>query len=58
MFDINVPGQITFRESDNLSAGNAFTTFDLPNCKVGIGICYDMRFPEMAHIYGQMGKLI
>ncbi|KAK3853145.1 hypothetical protein Pcinc_040301, partial [Petrolisthes cinctipes] len=55
MFDINVPGQITFRESDNLSPGNKFTTVDLPNCKIGIGICYDMRFPEMAHIYSQMG---
>ena len=25
-------------------------------CKIGIGICYDMRFPEMAQIYTQQGK--
>lgn len=26
-------------------------------CKIGIGICYDIRFPEMAQVYTQQGKL-
>ena len=26
-------------------------------CKIGIGICYDMRFPEMAQVYTQQGKI-
>lgn len=25
-------------------------------CKIGIGICYDMRFPEMAQVYTQQGN--
>ena len=56
LFDIDIPGSITFRESDSLSPGSQFTTFDLPQCKVGVGICYDMRFPELAQIYSKMGK--
>lgn len=55
LFDINVPGGITFKESETLSPGSSFTTFDLPNCKVGVGICYDMRFAELAQVYSQMG---
>ena len=56
MFDINVPGSIVFRESDCLSPGDSFTTFDLPHCKIGLGICYDIRFPELAQIYSKMGE--
>eukprot|EP00727_Mastigamoeba_balamuthi_P005714 m51a1_g1762 putative omega-amidase nit2 (280) ;mRNA; r:288483-289712 len=46
LFDIDVPGKITFKESETLSAGEALTTFDTPWCRVGVGICYDVRFPE------------
>ena len=31
---LDVPGKITFKESDALSPGNTFTTFDTPWCKV------------------------
>ncbi|EDV26176.1 Omega-amidase NIT2 [Trichoplax sp. H2] len=55
LFDIDVPGKITFRESDVLSPGNEFATFDTPYCKVGLGICYDVRFPELAQAYCKRG---
>jgi omega-amidase len=45
LFDINIPGKQTFRESDTLSAGCSPTTFDSPFGKIGIAICYDIRFP-------------
>lgn len=48
LFDINVPGKINFRESDTLTAGSKVTTFETPWCTMGLGICYDMRFPEYA----------
>jgi omega-amidase len=51
LFDIDIPGKITFRESDVLSPGNKITTVDFPEYgKVGIAICYDVRFPELAMI--------
>eukprot|EP00112_Aurelia_sp_Birch-Aquarium-sp1_P016652 Seg3796.1 transcript_id=Seg3796.1/GoldUCD/mRNA.D3Y31 product="Omega-amidase NIT2" protein_id=Seg3796.1/GoldUCD/D3Y31 len=55
LFDIDVPGGITFKESAVLSPGNKLLTFEAGPCKVGIGICYDMRFPELAHLYDQKG---
>jgi omega-amidase len=59
LFDVDVPGGIRFRESDVLSAGDHLTSFNLdvrdaeaPHLttalRVGVGICYDIRFPEMA----------
>jgi omega-amidase len=55
LFDIDVPGKITFKESDNLSGGDTISTFDSPWGMVGIGICYDMRFPEYAIALRQKG---
>ncbi|XP_007893912.1 omega-amidase NIT2 [Callorhinchus milii] len=55
LFDIDVPGKIRFQESETLSPGNTLSTFDTPYCKVGIGICYDIRFAELAQIYTKKG---
>ncbi|XP_032076159.1 omega-amidase NIT2 [Thamnophis elegans] len=55
LFDIDVPGKIQFQESETLSPGDKFSVFETPYCKIGIGICYDIRFPELAQIYTQKG---
>ena len=51
LFDVNVPGGICFQESETLTAGDSFTVYhcSLPKSAVdiGIGVCYDMRFPEL-----------
>ena len=36
-----------------MSPGRDFTTFDTPYCKIGIGICYDIRFAELAQVYAR-----
>ncbi|XP_043670414.1 omega-amidase NIT2 isoform X1 [Vespula pensylvanica] len=55
LFDIDIKGKITFRESDSLSPGNSLFTFEMMGCKIGIGICYDIRFEEMAKLYRNQG---
>ncbi|KAK7481733.1 hypothetical protein BaRGS_00026981 [Batillaria attramentaria] len=55
LFDIDVPGKIRVKESDALSPGNSLTCFNTPFCRVGVAICYDIRFAELAQIYAQRG---
>lgn len=50
LFDINVPGGQQFKESDTLTPGNSVTVFDTEFGKMGICICYDFRFPELARL--------
>jgi omega-amidase len=56
LFDIDIPGKITFKESDALTAGKSFTSFTTPWTNIGIGICYDIRFADMAQIYARDDK--
>jgi omega-amidase len=58
LFDIDVPNGITFRESDTLSSGSQITSFVTPWCNIGIGICYDIRFPEYAMLLGQTCQVL
>lgn len=46
LFDIDVKGKIRFMESDTLTAGDSLTVIDTEFCKVGVAICYDVRFPD------------
>ncbi|AEO56943.1 hypothetical protein MYCTH_2302496 [Thermothelomyces thermophilus ATCC 42464] len=56
LFDISIPGKITFRESDVLSPGDSLALVDLPEYgRVAIAICYDVRFPELAMIAARRG---
>lgn len=49
LFDIDIPGKMTFKESETLTAGDDVTVFNVDGIgKVGLGICYDIRFPELA----------
>lgn len=51
LFDIDVPGKITFRESNVLTAGDEHLTFDIGPWRIGVGICFDLRFPDFAQRY-------
>ena len=58
LFDIDVKGKIYFKESDTLSAGNEFTVIKTDLAKIGIGICYDIRFVELSRIMALEGAEI
>ncbi|KAA8495166.1 Omega-amidase NIT2 [Porphyridium purpureum] len=56
LFDIDVQGGIRFMESDTLSPGQCMTTFDMANgVRVGVSICYDIRFPELSMLMAEAG---
>lgn len=50
LFDIDVTGGQYFRESDTLTAGDSDTVFDTAFGKMGVIICFDIRFPEMVRM--------
>jgi len=51
-----MPGVSEFKEFETLSPGTELASFQFGDiCQVGIGICYDLRFPEMARCYAQKG---
>ena len=47
LFDVNLPER-AYRESDRTAAGHAVVTADAGSCgRIGLSICYDLRFPEL-----------
>ena len=53
LFDIDIKNGISFKESDVLSGGDKITVVSTEYCKIGIAICFDMRFSEL---YREMSK--
>jgi len=60
LFDIDVKDKIYFKESDTLSHGNKVTVIDTKSKigKIGIAICYDIRFPELSRLMAIKGANI
>ncbi|KAI8723020.1 CN hydrolase domain-containing protein [Fusarium sp. LHS14.1] len=56
LFDVDIPGRVTYYESEYLDSGNKLGLIDLPDYgKVAVAICYDIRFPELATIATRKG---
>lgn len=55
LFDVDL-GSESWHESQSISAGTAPQSFDVNHdWKVGLSICYDLRFPELYRLYSQQG---
>jgi len=55
LFDIDIHGRQKFCESDTFEAGNEVTVFDTEFGKIGVCICFDIRFPELFTLMAQAG---
>lgn len=55
LFDIHVHGGQHFQESDTFTPGDEVTIFETPFGKVGLCICFDMRFPEWSRLMALQG---
>jgi predicted amidohydrolase len=47
LFDVALQDGTTLAESASTTPGDALVTFDLGRFRVGLSICYDLRFPEL-----------
>ena len=55
LFDIDIEGGQTFIESETLTPGNDLTLVDTEFGKIGLMICYDIRFPEWSRLMALRG---
>lgn len=58
MFDVDIKDGITFKESDVLTPGDSVVTFSVEGLTIGIGICYDLRFPELTRAMVDKGAQV
>src|SRR5689334_1423728 len=47
LFDVDLPGRVTVRESDARVPGAEVVTVATDIGTIGMSICYDLRFPEL-----------
>ncbi len=58
LFDVEFDQGFSFRESDILGRGDRITVVDTAFGKIGVGICYDIRFPELARAMTLRGAIL
>ncbi len=58
LFDIDVPGGQRFKESDTLTAGDQITVVETPLGKLGLAICFDIRFSELFRVMEAQGAQV
>ena len=55
LFDVDLAGGESYRESATVAAGDRGVLADLPWGKLGMTICYDLRFPHLYRALAQAG---
>ena len=55
LFDVSFDGQFTYLESNIIAPGDEIVVVDVDDVKVGLSICYDLRFPELFRLLALQG---
>jgi deaminated glutathione amidase len=55
MFDVDLAGGESYRESNNYRPGDLAVVADLPWGRLGVTICYDLRFPALYRALAEAG---
>lgn len=55
LFDVDLPGGESWRESAVYSPGDRAVIADLPWLRLGVAICYDLRFPQLFRALAHAG---
>ena len=55
MFDIDLPGGESYRESNAYRPGDRTVVADTPWGRLGMSVCYDVRFPHLYRALAQAG---
>ncbi|MFH1139599.1 MAG: carbon-nitrogen hydrolase family protein [Pseudomonadota bacterium] len=55
LFDVDLPGGVSFRESAVLSPGDEIAVVEVLGIKLGVAVCYDIRFPETFRLLALQG---
>ena len=59
LFDVGIPGSDEhYRESDTMDRGNEIVVVESPAGRLGLSICYDLRFPELYRELADKGATI
>ena len=60
LFDVDIPGRAeSYRESAHVAPGAQATVLDTPVGRLGLSVCYDVRFPELyRHLSGNGAQLL
>lgn len=58
LFDIDVRGGQSFKESDTFTPGDEVTVFSTEFGKMGLCICFDIRFPELSRLMALEGAKV
>jgi predicted amidohydrolase len=58
LFDATLPGLKNYRESETYAGGSAATVTDAPGFRLGMSICYDVRFAALYRALAEAGAQV